>query len=93
MKEFLLMFFLIINGDPGGIHPPVVWSEDGDVGNKHRLMVLCVFQTGRHRIAVRLEKGIRKTQGKLHGEIRDFDEVFIRNILHNSEFFLIIRVT
>ena len=68
-KSLLLMFSLIIRGNPGGIHPPVVWSEDGDVGSKHQLMVPCVFQTGRNRIVVRLEKGIRKTQGKLHGEI------------------------
>ena len=34
-------------------------------------MVLCVFQTDRNRIPVRLEKGIRKTKGKLHGEIRE----------------------
>lgn len=40
------MFSLIIRGNPGGIHPPVVWSEDGDVGSKHQLMVPCVFQTG-----------------------------------------------
>lgn len=56
----LPMFSLIISGDSVASHPPVVWSEDGDVGSKHQLMVPCVFQTGRNRIAVRLEKGIRK---------------------------------
>lgn len=65
------MFSIIISGDPGDIHPSVVWSEDEDVRSKHQLMVSRVFQTGRNRISVRLEEGIRKTQDKLHGEIRE----------------------
>ena len=49
-KSLLLRFFFIISGDHGAIHPPVVWSEDGDVRSKHQLMVACVFQTGRNWI-------------------------------------------
>lgn len=65
------MFFFIISGDSAASHPPVVWSEDGDVWSKHQLMVSCVFQTGRNRIFMGLEEGIRKTQDKLHGELRE----------------------
>lgn len=70
-KSLLLMFFFIISGDSAASHPPVVWSEDGDVWSKHQLMVSCVFQTGRNRIFMGLEEGIRKTQDKLHGELRE----------------------
>lgn len=70
-KSLLLMFSFIISGDSAASQPPVVWSEDGDVGNEHQLMVPCVFQTGRNRIFMGREKGIRKTQDKLHGELRE----------------------
>ena len=62
------MFSYSIKERTRGAHPTVVWSEDGDVRSKNRLVVACVFRTGCDGIGMRLEKRNTQVADKPHGK-------------------------